>query len=69
MFTFQIASAGDNIQLRGIVLSACDFLMSCGFTKPIPLLKHEDFPSIIHCVGLHMVILQVMAMLDSVNKC
>ena len=56
----QITSAGDDdVKLRDIALNTCDVSLSCGFTKPIGLLKHQDIHSIIESVTLHTVILQV----------
>lgn len=42
-FRLQLTSAGaDDVTLREVALNACDILLSCGFTKPIATLKHQD---------------------------
>ena len=60
-FFFQLTSvADDDNKLRESAQTECDVLLSCGYTKPIALLKRQDIPSIIECVTLHKAILQVL---------
>ncbi|CAI8034740.1 G2/M phase-specific E3 ubiquitin-protein ligase [Geodia barretti] len=64
----EIRSASDDNALQEIASNVCDVLISCGYTKPIALLKHEDIPTVIECVSLHSAILKVKAELDEIGK-
>jgi len=49
-------------------MEACDLLVTCGYTRPIPQLSYRDVPHLIECVTLHSTILVVKAELDDLIK-
>lgn len=64
VFNFQLSSAGDNESVRNIAVGACDVLLDCGCTKPLPQLKTDDVPQLIKCAALHSTILRIKSELD-----
>ena len=61
---FQLNSATDDEGVRNIAMGACDVLLDCGCTKPLPQLKLDDVPKLIQCAALHSTVLKIKSELD-----
>lgn len=49
-------------------MDACDVLLDCGFTKPLPQLKLGDVPQLVKSAALHATILKIKSELDQFMK-
>ena len=61
---FQLKSATDDEGICNIAMGACDVLLECGCTKPLPQLKLDDVSKFIQCSALHSTVLKIKSKVD-----